>query len=82
MFFTVARPTDEIAEIEQTLNKAAPFMRTRLAETLNLRVTPKLRFIHDNVVAEGRRLSALIDQAVAALNLAVDWAEFELDEEA
>ncbi len=66
VFFIVARPIQDIAVLEQTLNKAAGFFRTRLAAQLNLRATPKLRFIYDNTLATGRRLSALIDQAVAA----------------
>ena len=36
------------------LNKASSFMRVRLAEELNLRITPKLRFIYDVSVEEGR----------------------------
>lgn len=47
------------------LNKAAGMLRSLLAKRVNLRTTPKLRFIFDESVERGRRLSALIDEAVA-----------------
>lgn len=51
---------------EQTkiLNKAAGFMRTRLAQGLSLRVIPQLRFHYDGVIESGAKVSALIDKAV------------------
>ena len=65
IFFTIAQPTKNIDTTTQALNKATSFMRSRLAEELSLRVTPKLRFIYDASVEEGRRISALIDQAIS-----------------
>lgn len=52
-------------EQEKLLNKAAGFMRTRLAQGLNLRVIPQLRFHYDAVIESGSKVSALIDKAVA-----------------
>lgn len=51
---------------EQTmlLNKAAGFMRSKLAQGLNLRVIPSLRFHYDAVIETGSKVSALIDEAV------------------
>ena len=66
IFFIVARQTYEVTQIEQTLNKAARFLRKRLAEEINLPLTPKLRFIYDSALASGRRLAALIDEAIIA----------------
>ena len=63
VFFTVlgAEPADASA----TLNNAAGFLRSLLAKNLNLRVTPRLRFVFDESVERGRKLSSLIDEAVA-----------------
>ncbi|MDJ0739420.1 MAG: 30S ribosome-binding factor RbfA [Gammaproteobacteria bacterium] len=51
---------------ETALNKAAAFLRRRLAETMkNLRTVPRLAFVYDKSVETGMRLSSLIDAAVA-----------------
>lgn len=47
------------------LNNAAGFLRSLLAKNLNLRSTPRLKFIFDESVERGRKLSSLIDEAVA-----------------
>lgn len=55
------------AQTEQALeglNHAAGFLRRELARRLLLRIVPKLRFVQDRSIAEGSRLSALIDKAV------------------
>lgn len=54
--------------IEQTLkvlNKLAKFLRFRLANTIELRIIPQLRFVYDASISEGNRLASLIDEAVA-----------------
>ena len=55
----------EAPEAVATLNKAAGLLRSKLAKNVNLRATPKLKFIFDKSVENGRKLSALIDEAVA-----------------
>jgi ribosome-binding factor A len=50
---------------EQALNKAAGFLRRRLAEMMNLRTVPKLVFVYDKSLETGMRLTSLIDRAVA-----------------
>ena len=47
------------------LNNAAGFLRRALAKRLRLRIVPQLRFVHDESVVRGARLTALIDAAVA-----------------
>lgn len=47
------------------LNQAAGHLRACLARRLTLRTMPQLRFRYDHSVAEGNRLSALIDAAMA-----------------
>ncbi len=52
--------------IDQTLaalNKASGFFRHHLAESLNLRITPRLHFVYDHSVSAGSRLSSLINAA-------------------
>jgi ribosome-binding factor A len=55
----------EVAPAVETLNKAAGLLRSLLAKNLNLRSTPKLHFVYDKSIENGRYLSALIDKAVA-----------------
>ena len=52
-------------QVENTLNHAAGFLRSRLARLIKLRIVPDLRFHYDESIARGARLSGLIDQAVA-----------------
>lgn len=50
----------------QALNNAAGYLRRALAKRLRLRIVPQLRFVHDESVVRGARLTALIDAAVAS----------------
>ena len=61
--------TNEEKEIEESLtvlNDAAGFIRSLLAKQLRARIMPHLRFVYDKSMAEGVRMSALVDQAVAS----------------
>src|SRR4051794_4821579 len=54
---------DDNKPIEQTLkvlNKLTKFLRFRLANTIELRIIPQLRFIYDASISEGNRLASLI----------------------
>jgi ribosome-binding factor A len=55
----------EVPQAVDALNQAGGFLRSLLAKNINLRTTPKLRFIYDKSIEEGRHLSALIDVALA-----------------
>ncbi|MES2625844.1 MAG: 30S ribosome-binding factor RbfA [Pseudomonadota bacterium] len=55
----------EVDPAVETLNKAAGLLRSLLAKNLNLRSTPKLHFVYDKSIENGRYISALIDKAVA-----------------
>lgn len=51
---------------EAALNRAAAFLRRRLADTMsNLRTVPRLSFVYDKSIENGMRLSSLIDAAIA-----------------
>ncbi len=48
------------------LNASAPFFRRRLAQTVNLRNTPEIRFILDDGIEYGMNLSKLIEEVKRA----------------
>ncbi len=64
VFFT--RLDGKQDEAKQGLERAAGFLRSRLAHSLKLRVMPQLHFVYDASVERGSHLSQLIDQAVAS----------------
>ena len=45
---------------KKALEKASSFIRTKLAETVEVRHTPELRFIYDQSIAYGERIDKLI----------------------
>ncbi len=47
-----------------TLRRASGFLRSQLARRISIHQTPQLRFLLDESIERGSRLSALIDQAV------------------
>ena len=53
------------AELTRALNHAAGYIRARLAQGSAMRAVPRLRFHFDASVGRGRRLEALIAEAVA-----------------
>ncbi|GAA5140227.1 30S ribosome-binding factor RbfA [Thalassotalea piscium] len=62
-FFTLEG--QNIDESITILNEAAGFIRTLLAKRIKARIMPELRFIYDQSMVEGVRMSTLVDQAVA-----------------
>lgn len=54
----------EIVQTLAGLNAAAGFLRNALGKSMQLRMTPHLRFHFDTVAGESRRLDALISKAV------------------
>lgn len=60
VFFTLL----DAAKVEETvhgLQRAAGFLRSQLARRVKLYTTPELRFVYDESVERGDRLSRLID---------------------
>jgi len=49
----------------EALQKAAGFLRKRLALALRLKTIPALNFVYDNSIERGVALSRLIDRSVA-----------------
>jgi ribosome-binding factor A len=60
IFFTLLGK-EHLEETTKGLQRAAGFLRTRLARRINIYTTPELRFEYDESVERGDRLSRLID---------------------
>jgi len=54
--------TDEPAEVEKGLVSASGYIRSQIAERLNLRITPELKFIHDKSIEKGAQIAKLLKQ--------------------
>lgn len=59
-----AESAEESEAAAELLNGAAGFLRSQIAKRMQLRVTPRLRFIYDLSGKRGQELSALIEYAV------------------
>ncbi|MFD0965518.1 30S ribosome-binding factor RbfA [Seminibacterium arietis] len=46
------------------LHKASPYIRSLLAKSMRLRIVPELRFIYDQSLIEGMRMSNLVTNVV------------------
>ena len=63
IFFTVLE-TDKLPETLAGLKRSAGFLRAQLAKRVQMYTTPELRFVYDESVERGDRLSRLIDAAL------------------
>ena len=52
---------EHVGEAGEGLQRAAGFLRSQLARRIKLYTTPELRFVYDESVERGDRLSRLID---------------------
>ena len=57
-------------EVKKGLESAVGFIRRRLAETLNLRITPELKFYEDTSVEYGANISRLLNKIEPELRAA------------
>lgn len=55
----------EARDLLEVLNGAAGFLRSEVSRDARMRTVPRLHFVYDASVTRGRRLSDLIDRAVA-----------------
>ncbi|MBK1647907.1 30S ribosome-binding factor RbfA [Rhabdochromatium marinum] len=68
VYFTCFPLDEDSVAREALLNgPLAGFLRHALARTERLRTIPQLRFVHDESIHHGEHLTALIDEAVAAI---------------
>jgi ribosome-binding factor A len=63
IFFTVLEK-DKLQETLAGLKRSAGFLRAQLAKRVQMYTTPELRFLYDESVERGDRLSRLIDAAL------------------
>ncbi len=61
VYFSVYGECDE-KELKKGLKSATPFIRSRLAERLNLRITPEITFVRDEGVRHGAEIAAILKQ--------------------
>ena len=66
VFFTILGDAQKIADTTEGLTRAAGFLRSQLAQRMNLRTVPQLDFKYDASVERGVKLTRLIDEAVAS----------------
>jgi ribosome-binding factor A len=63
IFFTVLEK-DKLQDTLEGLKRSAGFLRAQLASRVQMYTTPELRFVYDESVERGDRLSRLIDAAL------------------
>ena len=63
VYFTILDKA-KLAETGKALQRAAGFLRSQLSHRMNMYTTPALRFVYDESVERGDRLSRLIDSVV------------------
>ena len=61
VYYTVLDRTKKAAT-DEALEGAASFIRTKLAERIEVRHTPELRFIYDESIAYGEHIDKLIEE--------------------
>ncbi|RTE87468.1 MULTISPECIES: 30S ribosome-binding factor RbfA [Gammaproteobacteria] len=64
VFITFLQDDDEAnKQALSVLNEASGYIRSLLGKRLKARVTPQLKFMHDQSTTEGMRMSALVREA-------------------
>ncbi len=61
VYFTVL-DDEKKEEVLEALEGASPFIRTKLAERIDIRHTPELKFIYDTSIEYGEHIEKIIDQ--------------------
>jgi ribosome-binding factor A len=64
VYFSMLDPDGDPAPVQQGLERASGFLRSRLGREIKIRHVPELRFAHDDSAAEAQRISSLIDRAL------------------
>jgi len=62
VYFSAVGAGADRKEITKGLESAAGYIRSRLAESLNLRATPELQFIWDQSMEHGAHINQLLKQ--------------------
>ncbi|HHU52720.1 MAG TPA: 30S ribosome-binding factor RbfA [Clostridiaceae bacterium] len=56
---------DQIETTLSVMESAKKFIRYRIGQEIRLRNVPEIRFKYDNSIAEGNRISRIIDEVIA-----------------
>jgi ribosome-binding factor A len=64
VYFSMLDPNGDPEPVQEGLDRASGFLRSRLGREVKIRHVPELRFSHDNSAAEAQRISSLIDDAL------------------
>jgi ribosome-binding factor A len=62
--FVTVLEKDNLQDTLEGLKRSAGFLRAQLAKRVQMYTTPELRFVYDESVERGDRLSRLIDSAL------------------
>lgn len=65
VYFSVLNPEDADDSLK-ALTSASGFLQREIGKTLKSRITPKLSFMFDDTDIRGRKMSELIDSALAS----------------
>jgi ribosome-binding factor A len=65
VYFTHLAGKERAEEAIDALSRTAGFLRSQLSHRLDLYTVPQLKFVYDDSIESGMRLSSLIDEAVA-----------------
>jgi len=66
VYFSMLDPNADPASVQQGLEKATGFLRSKLGRAIKVRHVPELRFEHDDSAAEGQRIADLIEGALSS----------------
>ena len=67
VYISVLGSEEEKVSTFEGLKAAEGFLRKRLADTVNLRNTPSLRFYRDESLEYGAKMSQMIDDVIASI---------------
>lgn len=61
VYFTSLSEMDH-KQLEKEMEEASPFIRTHLAEKMDLRNTPKLKFLYDESIEYGNKIEKILEE--------------------
>ena len=65
VYISTLNPEQDIDQTLQVLRRAAGFLRRELGRRMTMRIVPELRFVYDESIQRGSRLTSLIEEAVS-----------------
>ncbi|MCH8250335.1 MAG: 30S ribosome-binding factor RbfA [Proteobacteria bacterium] len=64
VYFSLLDPNGDPEPVQDGLERASGFLRSRLGREIKIRHVPELRFAHDKSAAEAQRIGSLIESAL------------------